>query len=544
VHYNLFKECWNYRNKMVQANYLVIGSGVAGLTYAVKIAQRFPNKTVIIVTKADEQESNTKYAQGGVAVVLDLEEDSFKKHIQDTLVAGDGLCDEAVVEMVIKEGPQRLKELMHWGASFDVNESGKLDLGLEGGHSEYRVVHHKDVTGLEVERVLLKQVHKLSNVTVLSHHFALDLITEHHLNIPESKNIMCYGAYVLNQKKRDIITIKADSTLLASGGIGRVYGHTTNPTIATGDGIAMAYRAKAEIKDMEFVQFHPTALYNNKDGRSFLISEAVRGFGAILRDKNGHRFMPIYDIRAELASRDIVSQSIDAELKKSGDTNVFLDCTHLDINAFKNHFPNIYQECLTNHIDVEKDWIPVVPASHYLCGGIVVDKKGQTSVANLFACGECSRTGLHGANRLASNSLLEALVYAHNIFEYHTAHPPDLNYKNIPKWNDEGTSIPKEYILIQHNLKQLQALMRDYVGIVRSNNRLTKAARHLDLIYNEVEELYKSAKINTTLCELRNMVNVAHLIIRQSLEQKQNKGGYYNKDNARTDKESPIKVPL
>ncbi len=544
MHYNLFKECWNYRNKMVQANYLVIGSGVAGLTYAVKIAQRFPNKTVIIVTKADEQESNTKYAQGGVAVVLDLEEDSFKKHIQDTLVAGDGLCDEAVVEMVIKEGPQRLKELMHWGASFDVNESGKLDLGLEGGHSEYRVVHHKDVTGLEVERVLLKQVHKLSNVTVLSHHFALDLITEHHLNIPESKNIMCYGAYVLNQKKRDIITIKADSTLLASGGIGRVYGHTTNPTIATGDGIAMAYRAKAEIKDMEFVQFHPTALYNNKDGRSFLISEAVRGFGAILRDKNGHRFMPIYDIRAELASRDIVSQSIDAELKKSGDTNVFLDCTHLDINAFKNHFPNIYQECLTNHIDVEKDWIPVVPASHYLCGGIVVDKKGQTSVANLFACGECSRTGLHGANRLASNSLLEALVYAHNIFEYHTAHPPDLNYKNIPKWNDEGTSIPKEYILIQHNLKQLQALMRDYVGIVRSNNRLTKAARHLDLIYNEVEELYKSAKINTTLCELRNMVNVAHLIIRQSLEQKQNKGGYYNKDNARTDKESPIKVPL
>ena len=301
---------------MLYTNYLVIGSGVAGLTYAVKIAQRFPNKTVIIVTKADEHESNTKYAQGGVAVVLDLVEDSFKKHIQDTLVAGDGLCDEAVVEMVIKEGPQRLKELMHWGASFDVDESGKLDLGLEGGHSEYRVVHHKDITGFEVERVLLQQVHKLSNVTVLPHHFALDLITQHHLNITKSKNITCYGAYVLNQKKEDIITIKADTTLLATGGIGRLYGNTTNPTIATGDGIAMAYRAKAEIKDMEFVQFHPTALYNNKDGRSFLISEAVRGFGAILRDKNGQRFMPIYDNRAELASRDIVSQSIDAELKK------------------------------------------------------------------------------------------------------------------------------------------------------------------------------------------------------------------------------------
>lgn len=544
MHYSLFKECWNYRTNMLYTNYLVIGSGVAGLTYAVKIAQRFPNKTVIIVTKADEQESNTKYAQGGVAVVLDLVEDSFKKHIQDTLVAGDGLCDEAVVEMVIKEGPQRLKELMHWGASFDVNESGKLDLGLEGGHSEYRVVHHKDITGFEVERVLLQQVHKLSNVIVLPHHFALDLITEHHLNIPKSKNITCYGAYVLNQKKEDIITIKADTTLLATGGIGRLYGNTTNPTIATGDGIAMAYRAKAEIKDMEFVQFHPTALYNNKDGRSFLISEAVRGFGAILRDKNGQRFMPIYDKRAELASRDIVSQSIDAELKKSGDNHVFLDCTHLDINAFKNHFPNIYQECLSNHIDVEKDWVPVVPASHYLCGGIVVDKNGQTSIANLFACGECSRTGLHGANRLASNSILEALVYAHNIYAYHTANPPNPNYTNIPDWNDEGTSIPKEYILIQHNIKRLQAIMRDYVGIVRSNGRLTKAARHLDLIYNEVEELYKSAKINTTLCELRNMVNIAHLIISQSLEQKHNKGGYYNIDNARTDKVSRIKVRL
>mgnify|MGYP003149777946 CR=1 FL=1 len=254
--------------------------------------------------------------------------------------------------------------------------------------------------------------------------------------------------------------------------------------------------------------------------------------------------MPRYDKRAELASRDIVSQSIDAELKKSGDTHVFLDCTHLDINAFKSHFPNIYQECLTNHIDIEKDWIPVVPAIHYLCGGIVVDKNGQTSVANLFACGECSRTGLHGANRLASNSLLEALVYAHNIYEYHTAYPADPNYTNIPEWNDEGTSIPKEYILIQHNLTQLQALMRDYVGIVRSNSRLTRAVRHLDLIYNEVEELYKSAKINTTLCELRNMVNVAHLIISQSLERKHNKGGYYNIDNARTTKKSPIKVPL
>ncbi|MBJ7880626.1 L-aspartate oxidase [Gelidibacter salicanalis] len=529
---------------MVKTNFLVIGSGVAGLTYAIKIAQRFPEKNVLIVTKSDEQESNTKYAQGGVAVVLDLEEDSFQKHIQDTLVAGDGLCDAAVVEMVIKEGPKRLKELMLWGANFDSNASGKLDLGIEGGHSEYRVVHHKDITGFEIERALLQQVHTLPNVTVLSYHFALDLITEHHLNVPKSKTISCYGAYVMDQKTGAILTIKADRTVLASGGIGRVYGHTTNPIIATGDGIAMAYRAKAEIKDMEFVQFHPTALYTHKEGSSFLISEAVRGLGGILRNKNGHRFMPDYDKRAELASRDIVSQSIDNELKKSGDTHVFLDCTHLDIAVFKNHFPNIYQECLNHNIAIEKDWIPVVPASHYLCGGIVVDKNGKTSVANLFACGECSQTGLHGANRLASNSLLEALVYAHNIFEYHAAHPAVSLYTAIPDWNDEGTSIPKEYVLIQHNLVRLQALMRDYVGIVRSNSRLTKAVRHLDLIYNEVEELYRSVKINTELCELRNMVNVAHLIIGQSLQRKHNKGGYYNVDNVQTDKDSLIKELL
>tara|TARA_R110002050_G_scaffold25604_2_gene68166 strand:- start:9884 stop:11473 length:1590 start_codon:yes stop_codon:yes gene_type:complete len=519
---------------MVSTNYLVIGSGVAGLTYAVKIAQRFPNRSVTIITKADEQESNTKYAQGGVAVVTDLEEDSFRKHIHDTLVAGDGLCDGAVVEMVIKEGPPRLKELMRWGASFDVNKSGKLDLGLEGGHSENRVVHHKDITGYEVERVLLQQVHKLQNVTILPYHFALDLITEHHLTISDPKNITCLGAYVMDQKTGDIFTIRADNILLASGGIGRVYGNTTNPLIATGDGIAMAYRAKAEIRDMEFVQFHPTAMYNNKGGRSFLVSEAVRGFGALLRSKSGHRFMPDYDKRAELASRDIVSQCIDAEMKKSGDKMVFLDCTHLDITEFKNHFPNIYQECLANHIDIGKDWIPVVPASHYLCGGIVVDRHGKTSVANLFACGECSCTGLHGANRLASNSLLEALVYANNIYEYQASNSVAPNKISIPDWNDQGTTVPKEYILVQHNLERLQNLMRDYVGIVRSNSRLTKALQHLDSIYLEVEELYKTVKVNTRLCELRNMINVAYLIIHQSLKRRENKGGYYNMDNVRT----------
>ncbi len=517
--------------RMISTNYLVIGSGVAGLTFAVKAAEKFLDKNIVIVTKGDEDESNTKYAQGGIAVVLDTEEDSFQKHIKDTLIAGDGLCDEKVVEMVIKEGPQRLRELIAWEANFDLNSEGGFDLGKEGGHSEYRVVHHKDITGYEVERALLERVHQLPNITLLPHHFAIDLVTDHHLENPAPEKLSCYGAYVLNQEDGNIITIQAEHSLLASGGIGRVYGHTTNPIIATGDGIAMAYRAKAQIKDMEFIQFHPTALYNAEGGSYFLISEAVRGFGAYLRNKDGYRFMPDYDKRAELASRDIVSQSIDNELKKSGDTHVFLDCTHLDIVTLKKHFPNIYNKCLEHHINIEKDWIPVVPASHYLCGGIVVDKKGRTSVNNLFACGECTRTGLHGANRLASNSLLEALVYAHNIFKYLETNPDVATPKTIPDWNDEGTSIPKEHVLIQHNLKQLQALMRDYVGIVRSNDRLIKAVGHLDLIYREAEEFYKKSKITTTLCELRNMINVGHLIIGQSIERKENRGGYFNLDN-------------
>lgn len=516
---------------MITTNYLVIGSGVAGLTFAVKIAEKFPHKTITIVTKGDEDESNTKYAQGGVAVVLDTEEDSFQKHIQDTLIAGDGLCDESVVEMVIKEGPKRFKELILWGANFDLDAEGNYDLGKEGGHSEYRVVHHKDITGYEVERALLQRVHQLENVTVLPHHFAIDLITEHHLKKSSTEQLSCYGAYVLNEKIGNVIAIKAERTLLASGGIGSVYGHTTNPSIATGDGIAMAYRAKAYIQDMEFIQFHPTALYTPNGGSSFLISEAVRGFGAYLRTKSGYRFMPDYDKRAELASRDIVSQCIDKELKKSGDAYVYLDCTHLDIKEFKKHFPNIYKKCKDSHIDISKDWIPVVPASHYLCGGIVVDKEGKTTINNLFSCGECSRTGLHGANRLASNSLLEALVYAHNIYKYLSTHEKEEEHIEIPEWNDEGTIVTEEHVLIQHNLKELQALMRNYVGIVRSNHRLEKAITRSDVIYKEVEDLYKESKVNTSLCELRNMINVAHLIISQSQLRKENKGGYYNVDN-------------
>lgn len=514
----------------MDTHYLVIGSGVAGLTFSVKIAEKFSDRTVTIITKGNEDESNTKYAQGGVAVVLDHEEDSFQNHIKDTLVAGDGLCDESIVKMVIKNGPQRFKELLHWGTNFDMDTDGNFDLGIEGGHSESRVAHHKDITGYEIERALLHRAHQLKNITILDHHFAIDLITEHHLK-KNLKNITCFGAYVLNENTNKVLKIKAKNTLLASGGIGRIYGHTTNPIIATGDGIAMAYRAKAKITDMEFIQFHPTVLYTPEGGSSFLISEAVRGFGAYLRDVNGCRFMLKYDSRAELASRDIVSQSIDLELKKTGAHHVYLDCTHLNIEEFKLHFPNIYNKCLSEHIDISKDWIPVVPVSHYLCGGIVVDNNGQTSIQQLFACGECTRTGLHGANRLASNSLLEALVYADNIYKTLCKSQLQQNYDNFPEWNYSGKHLDNTELTIQQHLEQLQQLMRSYAGITRSYSQLQNALMLLDKIYIDVEYLYNSRVISTNLCELRNMVNVAYLIIKQSIDRKTNNGGYYNVDN-------------
>jgi L-aspartate oxidase len=522
---------------MMETNFLIIGSGAAGLALAVKLAAEFPKKKITVVTKANESESNTKYAQGGVAAVFDLKEDSFQKHIEDTLIAGDGLCDKTVVERVIKEGPQRLKELMEWGAKFDTNANGELNLGREGGHSEFRVIHHKDTTGNEIERALLERANQLVNITLLPHHFAIDLITEHHFSENKTENLSCYGAYVLDQISGNIFTIKADCTTLASGGMGQVYGHTTNPAVATGDGIAMAYRAKARIQNMEFIQFHPTVLYDGNNGASFLISEAVRGFGAFLRNRNGERFMLNYDERGELASRDIVSRAIDSEIKKSGDDCVFLDCTHLNIDDFKKHFPHIYETCLQKNINIAKDWIPVVPASHYLCGGVVVDMDGKTSVKNLFACGECSYTGLHGANRLASNSLLEALVYADRIFKYLCKHQLFRTTKAIPDWNDEGTVLLKDSEILQQKTMELQKLMRRFAGVVRNNNDLNEASHQLEKLYFETEALYQKHKLNTVLSELRNMVNVAHLIIQQSLKRKENRGGYFNEDYKKNLKE-------
>lgn len=514
----------------METNFLIIGSGAAGLTLAVKLAAEFPKKKITVVTKASEAESNTKYAQGGVAAVFDLKGDSFQKHIEDTLIAGDGLCDKKIVEMVINDGPKRLRELIAWGAKFDTNTDGELTLGREGGHSEFRVIHHKDTTGNEIERTLLERAAHLQNITILPHHFAIDLITEHHFSENKTENISCYGAYVLDQISGSIFTIKADCTTLASGGIGQVYGHTTNPAVATGDGIAMAYRAKARIKNMEFIQFHPTALYDGNNGASFLISEAVRGFGAFLRNKKGERFVLNYDERGELASRDIVSRAIDSEMKKSGSECVYLDCTHFNSNEFKKHFPTIFESCLQKNINVAQDWIPVVPAAHYLCGGIIVDRDGKTSIENLFACGECSYTGLHGANRLASNSLLEALVFADRIFNFLSKHIPHRATIMLPKWDNTGTLLLDNSLIIQHKTLQLQALMRKYSGVVRNNDDLKTASFELEKLYTETEVLYQKYTLNTMLSQLRNMLNVSHLIIQQSMLRKENRGGYYNEE--------------
>ncbi|HQH18033.1 MAG TPA: L-aspartate oxidase, partial [Bacteroidales bacterium] len=383
------------------ADFLIIGSGIAGLTYALKVA---PYGKVIIVTKDNIAESNTRYAQGGIAAVM-YNPDSFEKHIQDTITAGAGLCDEKIVRIAISESAERIKELIEWGTNFDKTTSGKYDLAKEGGHSEYRVLHHKDNTGKEIIRALTIQAQQHPNIEILENHFSIEIITQHHLGMIVTKknsDITCYGSYVLNTKKNQIDTILSKFTLMATGGCGNVYTTTTNPPIATGDGVAMVYRAKGKIENMEFIQFHPTALYNSNERPSFLITEALRGFGALLRTIDGIEFMQKYDHRKELAPRDIVARAVDNEMKISGDDYVLLDCRHLNKNELINHFPNIYAKCLSIGIDIRKDMIPVVPAAHFSCGGIKTDENGRSSINNLYAVGECACTGLHGANRLAS----------------------------------------------------------------------------------------------------------------------------------------------
>ncbi|MES2702507.1 MAG: L-aspartate oxidase [Bacteroidota bacterium] len=519
----------------MKTDFLVIGSGIAGLTFAVKTARRFPDKTITILTKANtDDETNTKYAQGGIAVVNDWERDSYKKHIDDTLIAGDGLCDPEIVDIVVKEGVTRVNEIIEWGAKFDKDSEGEYKRGKEGGHSEHRILHYKDVTGSEIERALLEEVSQHKNISIYNHWFVVDIITQHHLGYLVTKatpDIECYGVYALNLENNNIEKILAKCTLMASGGTGQVYRTTTNPKIATGDGIAMAYRAKARIENMEFIQFHPSALYEIGVSPAFLITEAVRGDGGILRNKDGEAFMPSYDPRADLAPRDVVARAIDSEMKRTGTEHVYLDCRHMDPEKFKTHFPNIYAKCSSIGIDVFTQLIPVAPAAHYCCGGIQTDEMGRSSIEHFYACGECASTGLHGANRLASNSLLEALVFAHRCAEDMAGRIDSISFKdNVPDWNASGTNDPREMILITQSLKELQLIMSDYVGIVRNDIRLQRAMNRIDLIHKETEELYKVATLSPQLCELRNLITIGYLIVKGAQFRKESRGLHFNTD--------------
>jgi len=515
----------------VAVDFLVIGSGIAGLSFAIKASAL---GTVAIVTKKEAWESNTHYAQGGVAVVVDPN-DSFEAHIQDTLTAGAGLCRQEVVEFVVREAPERIQELIDWGVDFTKAENAEgefYDLGQEGGHSHRRVIHATDFTGREIERVLLEKAREIPPITIYEYHFAIDLLMKSRVLGQRNINAdRCLGAYVFDVKNERIRTFLARFVVLATGGAGKVYTVTTNPDVATGDGMAIAYRAGAQIANMEFIQFHPTCLYHPKV-KSFLISEAVRGEGGILRLKNGEAFMERYHPLKDLAPRDIVARAIDNELKRTGDECVYLDITHRDRQFLKARFPNIYQECLNLGIDIAVDPIPVVPAAHYTCGGVMVDHYGMTNIPGLFACGEVSCTGLHGANRLASNSLLEGAVFAHRVFlrvrELLPTSPQE--WPEVPAWDTKGATESDESIVVSHNWDEIRRCMSNYVGIVRSNKRLARAERRIDLISREIHEYYWNFIITCDLLELRNIAVVARLIILCARTRKESRGLHYNID--------------
>lgn len=515
-------------------DFLVIGSGVAGMSYALQVAASGKGK-VALVCKTSIEEANTAKAQGGIASVTNLKVDDFNKHIRDTMIAGDYISDPRAVEQVVRNAPAGIERLLKWGVNFDKNEDGSFDLHREGGHSEFRILHHADDTGFEIQRGLIEAVKKTPNITLLENHFAVEIITQHHLGVEVTRrtpDIECYGAYVLDPDTKKIDTILSRVTVLATGGCGAVYATTTNPDIATGDGIAMAYRAKATVKDMEFIQFHPTALFHSGETHpAYLITEAMRGYGGILRLPNGEEFMQKYDKRLSLAPRDIVARAIDNEMKQRGEDHVYLDVTHKDPEETKKHFPNIYKKCLSIGIDITKEYIPVAPAAHYLCGGIKVDLDGQSSIRRLYAIGECSCTGLHGGNRLASNSLIEAVVYADAAAKHTLSvlERYDFN-EDIPEWNDEGTISTEERVLITQSMKEVNQIMEAYVGIVRSNTRLTRAWNRLDILYEETEALFKRSKATRELCELRNMINVGYLITKQAMERKESRGLHYTID--------------
>jgi len=513
-----------------RTDFLVIGSGIAGLTFALKAASY---GKVSIVTKASIEDSNTRYAQGGIATVFS-EPDNFEKHIKDTLIAGDGFCNEEVVRMVVQEAPARIKDLIGLGVSFDRKEDGTYDLAKEGGHTEFRILHSKDRTGEVIQKTLVEQVRKDPNIEIFEQHFAVEILTQHHLGEVLKKNnpdIKCFGAYVADLVNQKVITFLSKVTVIATGGMGNVYMTTTNPEIATGDGVAMVYRAKGTIENMEFIQFHPTSLWDPNVRPSFLITEALRGYGAVLKNIAGERFMKRYDSRGSLAPRDIVARAIDNEMKIWGDDHVWLDCTHLNPEGLMDHFPNVYEHCMARGIDITKDMIPVVPAAHYSCGGIKVDMDGQSNINRLYALGEASSTGLHGANRLASNSLIEAAVYAHRAAIHSVNRLNDLAFEDkIPNWDYKGTTHLEEMILVTQNYKEVQMIMSNYVGIVRSDLRLERALVRLEIIYKETESLYKRSLISKKICELRNLINVGYLIIKMARNRKESIGLHYSID--------------
>jgi len=513
-----------------RTDFLVIGSGIAGLSFALKAAK---HGKVSVVTKAAIEDSNTRYAQGGIAAVFS-KPDNFEKHISDTLIAGAGICDEAVVRMVVSEAPDRIKDLIGLGVPFDKKEDGTYDLHMEGGHSEHRVLHHKDRTGEAIEQTLIDRARKDPNIEIFEHHFAIEILTQHHLGEIVKRNypdIRCFGAYVADLKNKQVITFLSKVTIVATGGMGNVYLTTTNPEIATGDGIAMVYRAKGTIENMEFVQFHPTSLYNPNARPSFLITEALRGYGAVLRNMSGEEFMKRYDNRESLAPRDIVARAIDNEMKMWGDDHVWLDCRHLEPEGLKREFPNVNEHCLKIGIDITSDMIPVVPAQHFSCGGIKVDMDGQSSIDRLYSFGEASSTGLHGANRLASNSLLEAAVYAHRAAIHSAGRIGGLTFEEkIPEWDYKGTTHLEEMVLITQSIKEVQMIMSNYVGIVRSNLRLERAMVRLEILYQETESLYKRSLISKKICEVRNLINVGYIIIKHAQSREESIGLHYSID--------------
>jgi L-aspartate oxidase len=512
---------------------LVIGTGISGLTYAIHVAEENSNISIVLISKSNINEGNTRYAQGGIAVVSNFKKDSFKKHIDDTIIAGAGTCDPEVVKFVIEEGNQRVNELIEWGAQFDKKRK-KLDLAKEAGHSEKRIVHYKDQTGQHIQEALIAKIKTYPNIELLELHTLVDLITDHH---SKEKANRCYGAYVISQEEEKIKKITSKITVLSTGGAGSLFAHSTNPEIATGDGLGAAYRARVLMEGLPYVQFHPTALHPKVKGHTFLITEALRGAGGKLLNMKGERFMLKNDSRAELAPRDIVARGIQREIENQKEEFIWLDGSAIDKKQWRDHFPTILETCKNLGIELPEEPIPVVPAAHYFCGGIKVNKKSESQLKGLYAIGECSATGLHGSNRLASNSLLESLVFAQRaaqdtILTLQGKLPNNSFYSGIPQWNGDVYSNSIEIQAIKKYRKELQELMTKYVGIFKTNHGLKIAEKRIDQIYKAVNTIYNNNKLTYGLCELRNMVSIAYLITKQSQEISQNQGVFYNHDYA------------